>query len=112
MTEDDALRKTIARVFRDLVNAGKPTLSGWAVYLTIFSNTAEQLSEVELEARKEAFFAGAMHTFSTIMHVMDTSDETDEAYAKAKEQLDQIRRELAQFDAALRLKYGQTIGQA
>lgn len=89
-------RAYLERLTRELIDQGKLIEAGWiSLRIAAISPDApgEQLSEM-----RKAFFAGAQHTFASIMTMLDPGDEPTDADMR---RMSQIESELETFGAQL-----------
>lgn len=85
------------RVTQHLVDDGRIMEAGWITYK--LHCIPVNAPEVQLQATRESFFAGAQHLFSTILTMLDGS-QADES------RMNQINKELRDFYVELCKKQG------
>lgn len=91
----------IDRVTRLFTERGEIIDAGWHGYrLAVMSPDAPQ---VQLDECRMAFFAGCQHLFSSMMSVLDPSDEPTESDLRM---LANIHAELKSFIAVFNAKHG------
>lgn len=111
-SHEERYRTALARVMRQLIDEGKPIEAGWCLFRSIILGLPDgtTMSETDQANRREAFFAGAEHMFSTLTRILDEAEEDGSAEDYLR--IDKVRKELDEFDQQLRLKYGSAVGSA
>lgn len=100
-------RTHLQRLERDLVDQGKIIEAGW-IGLRLAA-VPDNASAAQLEAMRNAFFAGALHLFATIMSIMDPGDDPT---ADDLRRMGSISDELDDFIEKFQLKHFPTKGRA
>ena len=100
-------RNDIVKITKMLNDEGKLIEAGWVGFdiMTI----PETAGPVQRKEMRQAFFAGSLHLFSSIMSIMDDGEEPT---YKDMKRLDMIHKELDEFRRALELKHGGIQGTA
>jgi hypothetical protein len=97
----------LERLQKELANSGKLLEAGWvALRLACIPDDAPK---VQLDEMRMAFFAGAQHLFSSIMHSLDPGAEPTDADLN---RMDLIEKELQAFIAEFELRQLKTKGRA
>lgn len=92
-------KEMLDQLTKDLTDQGKLIEAGW-VGLRHVAVPVDAGKE-QLDDMKVAFFAGAMHVFSSMMTVLDPGTEPTNDDLR---RLSQIHEELAEFEKELRLR--------
>jgi hypothetical protein len=93
------LKSILEKLHRDLVDEEKLIEAGW-IGMRI-SCVPEDASEVQISEMRTAFFAGALHLFSSMMQIMEADAEPT---AKDLKRMDQIDAELRRFASEFELR--------
>ena len=99
MTENQkALKEAAETITRNLSEQGRIIEAGWTGFALMASigHRTDPLRAMEL---RKAFYAGALHLYSSILVILDLGDEPSEADLR---RLDLISKELRDFEASLR----------
>jgi hypothetical protein len=100
-------REFLVRLSKQLADEGKLMEAGWVGYrLGVLPLNAPA---IQLDECKMAFFAGALHLFSSIMNILDEDAEPTEADL---DKMDKIHREMAAFTDQLELRIKKPGGSA
>lgn len=91
---------------QQLLDEGLLMEAGW-VGLRLIINNHVSLSPDQLELLREAFFAGAVHVFTSVIRGLDQGEEPTDADMRRMAILD---GELRKFDQEFRLKYAPAEG--
>ena len=87
----------LTKLQRDLTDQGKIIEAGW-IGLRIAA-IPKDAPEIQLNEMRQAFFAGAQHLFSAIMHILDPGEEPTDADMKRMESIDkELRIFIADFE--------------
>ena len=93
---------------QQLLDEGLLMEAGWVGLRRIINNHVS-LSPDQLELLREAFFAGAVHVFTSVLRALDLEGEPTDADMRRMEMLD---NELRKSDQELRLKYAPAEGSS
>lgn len=86
----------VEQLTKALNDEGKIIEAGWVSYqLLVIPSHA---SQVQITESRQAFFAGALHLFSSIMTVLESGEEATPADLR---RMDKIHEELNKFSASL-----------
>lgn len=94
------------RLTRSLADQGKLLEAGWQSYRLLCLKIPPHEGRDDL---REAFLAGAEHTFASIINMLDPESEPTEADMR---RMDMLHSELEPIRKMLTLKYGRTAGSA
>lgn len=83
-------------ITKELINRGKVIEAGWLGFKTIC--IPKYASEAQLRDMRIAFFAGALHIFTSILSTLDPGKEPTEEDMK---RIDKIHGELEEFQREL-----------
>ena len=100
-------RAFLERMSRELADQGKLIGAGWIGYR--LAVMAPDAPAIQLEECQMAFFAGALHLFSSMMTVMDPGGEPTDADLH---KMDLIDKELQKFAREFELKAAKPKGSA
>jgi hypothetical protein len=102
-----AERAHLERLTRELTDAGMLVEAGW-IGLRIACDLHDAPKQ-QLDDMRNAFFAGAQHTFHSIMNILEPGAEPTEADLKRMTNID---RELRRFIEDFEVKRIPTVGSA
>jgi hypothetical protein len=91
---------------RGLADNGQLVVAGWAAFRTLFLKG--DLPESTSDMYRDAFFAGALYLFESVVKILEDRDETT---ADNERRLKNIGRELIEFQNLMQLKYGAVAGK-
>lgn len=105
MTEND-ITKLAAELTKQLVDKGQLIEAGWAsLKLMAIPESAPQ---TQLDCMREAFFAGAHHTFASVMTLLDPGQEPTQ---RDLNRISMIHSELEEFIQQFRATHGMLGGR-
>lgn len=90
---------------QSLVDAGKIIEGGWAGFA--LAVLPKNVSQVQHDEMRKAFFAGAQHLFASMMNILDPGSEPTDRDLR---RMDQIHQELEIFGKSFELQYGPAEG--
>ena len=100
-TEKEVVQQLALDLTKKLVENGQLLEAGW-VSLRVFA-VPPNAPQVQLDAMREAFFAGAHHLFNSVMAVMDSGKEPT---ADDLRRMAMIQSELDAFIEQFKVKHG------
>ncbi len=99
---DKKLKKVTQVVVRQLTDDGLVIEAGWRSF--VVACKLQDAPENQLTQMRAAFFAGALHTFHSIMTLLEPGQE---ATSKDVARLDEIWAELDRFNKELEIRIGE-----
>jgi hypothetical protein len=103
---DNRIRDLAERLTKQLADNGKLLEAGWQSYRLLCLKLPPHVAS---DGLREAFMAGAEHTFASIINMLDPGSEETEADLK---RMDLLHAELEPVRRTMTLKYGRTAGRA
>lgn len=97
----EAVGKIVDMITSDFSDRGKLIEVGWLALKK--AAISPQASEAQLQAMREAFFAGAQHLFASIMGILDPGTEPT---ARDLVRMDLINHELQAFLQEFKQRHG------
>jgi len=96
--EKEDIRRRAISMTEKLVAAGRVIEGGWVGFMVLAFPDAKVVSPVQYVEMRKAFYAGALHLFSSMLAIMDSEAEPTEADMR---RMDLISNELKAFGAEL-----------
>ena len=103
---DPRIQAAADKLVRSLADGGQLIAAGWQAYRLLCLKTPPHEARDDL---REAFMAGAEHTFTSMLGMLDPGEKETEADMQRMVRLD---AELEPVRRMLKLKYGRTAGSA
>jgi hypothetical protein len=92
------VRKIALEAQRQLAERGMAVEGGFAAYHLMV--LPEDVGPIQLLETRRAFYAGAQHLFSTILHMLDPGEDPTEADLTRMDAIDKELRDWARSEAA------------
>jgi hypothetical protein len=100
-TEYEVVREIATELTKKLIDSGQLIEAGW-VGLRLVA-VPQNAPQVQLDAMREAFFAGAHHLMASVMNAMEPGKEPSEEDMR---RMAMIQSELDEFIRQFKLKHG------
>ena len=96
--EKEDIRRRAISMTEKLANAGRIIEGGWVGFTILAFPDTKAVTPIQYVEMRKAFYAGALHLFSSLLCIMDSEAEPTEADMN---RMDLISNELKAFGAEL-----------